>query len=654
MTGKSSGNKWRRLGAGGAFAPCQVAHHLLIRVAVSVPPARGEVEILQELIKRRIPQILGIYLAIGWGVLEFLDWLTGRYNLSPAVADISLAVWIGMVPTVLLLAYLHGEKGVQPWTRVEKIGIPANVLAVGALLAFMFSGKGWAHRAGAEDLELDPTRIAVLYFEDDSEDRDLGHLASAFTGALIDELTRVGPLDVISRGGVKPYRESYVPLDSLVRALRMGTLVEGSVSGSKERLTLSVSLIDPASQSIIDSFTLDGTVADWLDVRDELAKEVGRALRQRLGIEIRLRERRAGTESAQALERVVQAEKLRVEAERLEATGDTAAAARELTRADSLLAGAEALDPAWAEPIVLRGWVARDRGALSSLGPGTLVQEDVLRGLWHAERALALEPGDARALELRGILRYAISESPRLSEPAELRTAAEEDLLAAVAADPSRARAWSTLSTLHRVSARHAEAKRDAERALEADPFLRAASTITFRLYETSLELREIDESARWCSEGRRRFPDDYTFVACSLFLLALPGGPEPDVERAWALADTVLRLSAPQQHGQLRLLGQVWVAAAIARAGLADSAVAVSERARAAASGPLKPWIDYSAANVQLLAGRRDAALALLADFLAEVPQRKEYIASDWTFEALWDDPRFQALVAPDTTTAR
>ncbi len=622
------------------------------------PVFTGQIEmgadIIQDLLRRRVPQILGVYLAIGWGVLEFQDWLVGRYGLSPVITDISLAVWVSMIPTVLMLAYFHGEKGGQPWTRVEKVGIPANVLAVGGVLALMFSGGGWERATQPAELALDPTRIAVLYFEDDSEAQNLGHLASAFTGALIDELTQVKPLDVIPRGGVKPYRQSYVPLDSLVRALRMGTLVEGSVSGSKERLTVSVSLIDPASQSILDSFSLDGAVADWLDVRDELAKEVARALRQRLGLEIRLRERRAGTESAQALELVERAEKLRAEAERLEAAGDTTAAARELTRADSLLTRAEALDPAWVEPIVLRGWVARDRGALSSLGPGTLVQEDVLRGLWHAERALDLEPGNARALELRGILRYAISESPKLLEPAWLRAAAEEDLRAAVAADPSRARAWSTLSTLHRVSARYAEAKRDAERALEADPFLRAANGVIFRLYETSLELRQMEESDRWCKEGHQRFPDDYSFVTCSLFLLALPGGAQPDVDRAWALADTVLKLSPPQQHDQLRLLGQVWVAAAIARAGLADSAVAVSERVRSAASGPLKPWIDYSAANVQLLAGRRDAALALLSDFLEAVPQRKEYIATDWTFEALWEDPRFQALVGPDSNPAR
>jgi hypothetical protein len=91
------------------------------------------------------------------------------------------------------------------------------------------------------------------------------------------------------------------------------------------------------------------------------------------------------------------------------------------------------------------------------------------------------------------------------------------------------------------------------------------------------------------------------------------------------------------------------WVAGALARAGHADSAVAVSERARAAASTSLRPWIDYYSANVRLLLGQRDEALELLTDFLEAIPQRKEYIASDWLFEDLWDDPRFVALVSVD-----
>lgn len=96
---------------------------------------------LRTLLHRRVPQILGIYLAAGWGVLEFVDWLAGRYSLSPHLIDFSLATWALMIPTVLMLAYYHGAPGRDEWTRVEKIGVPVNFLAAGALLFVLFSGK---------------------------------------------------------------------------------------------------------------------------------------------------------------------------------------------------------------------------------------------------------------------------------------------------------------------------------------------------------------------------------------------------------------------------------------------------------------------------------------------------------------------------------
>ena len=115
---------------------------------------------------------------------------------------------------------------------------------------------------------------------------------------------------------------------------------------------------------------LDGALDDWLDLRDDLASEVARTLRQRLGVEVKLRERQAGTTSSEALTLVEQAERLVGEAEALEAAGASEAAARELARADSLLELSEELDPRWTEPIVMRGWVAWHRSVLSSLAPG--------------------------------------------------------------------------------------------------------------------------------------------------------------------------------------------------------------------------------------------------------------------------------------------
>jgi TolB-like protein len=604
----------------------------------------------QDLLKRRVPQILGIYLAVGWGVLEFVDWLISRYDVTPRLADVSLVAWVAMIPTVLLLAYHHGARGPQRWRRVERVGVPVNAIVTLALIAIVLSRGGLRSGALAIDAAaLDPTRIAVLYFDDESEDQSLGHLANTFTGALIDELSQVSGLDVVPRGGVKPYRDASVSLDSLVRALGMGTLVEGSVTGSRESLALNVALIDPGSQSTIESFALRGPVAEWQDLRNDLAAQVARRLRQRLGVEVQLRERRAGTSSPEALAAVEQAEALRDESDVLEAAGDSAAAVRALVAADSVLAAAEGLDPSWVEPIVLRGWVARDQAALLGAAADDFDKDLVIRGLAHAERALERAPEDARALELHGVLLFQMSVAREASDPSELRERAERELRAAVAADPWRARAWSDLSELQRRNTQFAEARQSAERALEADPFLEQARVIIFRQFQISLDLKDVSESIRWCDEGRRRFPADEWFVSCSLFLLGLSEGPEPDVDRAWVLLDSIWQMNPPQSREQRQALGETWVAGALARAGLRDSADAVIERVRAAPPEAVAPWIDYYAANVRLLLGERDRALDMLHEFLQAIPQRKEYIASDWMFQDLWDDPRFKELVGSE-----
>lgn len=219
----------------------------------------------------------------------------------------------------------------------------------------------------------------------------------------------------------------------------MGTLVEGSVSGSSERLTVSVSMIDPASQSVFENFAIDGQIEEWLDLRDELAGEVARVLCQRLGDEIRLREREAQTQSADALAMLRESEELKARSWQQYEAGDSAAALRGLAKADSLLARAESLDPSWVEPIVLRGRISLERRYLVS-GPLPSTSEEYLaEALSHVERALMMNPGHAGALHLRGTIRYAMSGVYSGEGSDTLVDLAEQDLLTAVAQDPSRA-----------------------------------------------------------------------------------------------------------------------------------------------------------------------------------------------------------------------
>lgn len=93
------------------------------------------------LVKRRVPQILGLYLLASLGILQLVKWLASRFLLSSHLPDFTLAALLSFVPTVLLLAYFHGGSGQRKWIKAEKIGISANILGSALFLLFLFYGK---------------------------------------------------------------------------------------------------------------------------------------------------------------------------------------------------------------------------------------------------------------------------------------------------------------------------------------------------------------------------------------------------------------------------------------------------------------------------------------------------------------------------------
>jgi len=97
--------------------------------------------ILKNLLERRVPQILGVYLGGSIATVQFVDWLVNRYVLSPHLTNFSLVILVSMIPTILIMAYLHGKPGRDKWTKVEKIGIPVNLLFTIVLLILIFYGK---------------------------------------------------------------------------------------------------------------------------------------------------------------------------------------------------------------------------------------------------------------------------------------------------------------------------------------------------------------------------------------------------------------------------------------------------------------------------------------------------------------------------------
>ena len=541
----------------------------------------------------------------------------------------------------------HRDRTTRRWRSAALVATAGVVASAIGLWQMATGGEGIPAGGVAPVETADPTRIAVLYFDDFSEEKDLGHLAHGFTEAVIHELSQVQALHVISRNGVKPYRDTAVTLDSIVRALDVGTVLEGSVMGSRELLRVTVQMTETASMTQLASLSWDRPWGDWLAIVDEIVSEISREFREQLGVEIQLRERQARSANPRSWELLQRAEQLREDHRPQWMAGDVPAAERTLRRADSLLAIAASLDPAWVEPVLHRGWVAGEIAALLGPAPGVYDQTWITRGLEFASQALEREEENPEALELRGTLRYRLWQSSDSGDP-DLLVAAEQDLRDAVESNPRQAGAWATLSgLLQDAKGDFGSAKQAALRAYEEDAFLAEAFDIIFLVGAISLELGELDDAVYWAEEGRLRFPDRVDFVALQLGIMTQ--GTEPNVPLAWELVKEGERLTSPQHRALFGSVLKIQVAAVLARAGLSDSARAVIQRTRSLAPEDPEQWIAYDEAHAWLLLGERDEALRALGMYLEATPQDKAYIAEDPWFEDLRDDPRFAQLTSPD-----
>ena len=352
----------------------------------------------------------------------------------------------------------------------------------------------------------DARRIAVLYFKAEGAGDSLQFLANGLTEGLIAQLAQVGELEVISRNGVEPYRDPDVPRDSIARALKVGTLVAGNVEQEKDRVRVTVQLLD-ASGARFGLASFEQPAGSYLTLTDSLAQRAALLLRERLGSEVRLREQRQRASSPQAWILVQRAEALRRKADSL-AHSDPKASAGSLEQADSLLAQASALDPKWTEPLIQRGAITSKQVRLVNTDP-VLAAPYITRGLGFVEQALALDPQDAGALFQRGDLHYwqwllGLEADPVAAN--KLLEAAQADLELAVRLNPSEAQAWASLSHLYNHTKGPADAKLAARRAYEEDAYLSNIDVVIDRLFYSNYDLAQFEEARQWCDEGQRRF----------------------------------------------------------------------------------------------------------------------------------------------------
>ena len=91
---------------------------------------------IKKLLDRRVPQILGSYVVAATSLVLFVEYLVDKYQFADHYPMLALFAIVGILPSVIILAYFHGAPGKDAWTKVEKIGIPINVVFITICLLF--------------------------------------------------------------------------------------------------------------------------------------------------------------------------------------------------------------------------------------------------------------------------------------------------------------------------------------------------------------------------------------------------------------------------------------------------------------------------------------------------------------------------------------
>ena len=123
---------------------------------------------IKKIFNRRIPHILGSYLIAGTSLVLFIEYLVHKYEFPVYLPTMSLIALIGILPSVLILAYFHGAPGKDEWTKIEKIGIPINVLFIGIIILFGNNYNWWLGDITITE-SLNPKRLIIAEIKSENK-----------------------------------------------------------------------------------------------------------------------------------------------------------------------------------------------------------------------------------------------------------------------------------------------------------------------------------------------------------------------------------------------------------------------------------------------------------------------------------------------------
>ena len=126
---------------------------------------------------------------------------------------------------------------------------------------------------------MEPKSIAVMPFANLSPDLEIEYFCDGITDDLINALSQLADLRVISRTSAFHYKDQSLDIPIIAHQLDVSHVLEGSVRRSDNQLRISAKLVRALDDSLILSEQYDVELGDIFDVQDHIVNEITAALK---------------------------------------------------------------------------------------------------------------------------------------------------------------------------------------------------------------------------------------------------------------------------------------------------------------------------------------------------------------------------------------
>jgi TolB-like protein len=247
-----------------------------------------------ELKRRNVYKVAVAYAVVGWLTAQIATQIFPFLEIPNWIVRLVIVLIAIGFPIALVIAWAfeatpEGIKRTEvadamPMSRGNKKHAWIYIVIVGALLSvglFMLGRYGFREKGSAAG-ELPVKSIAVLPFENLSDDKGAAYFADGIQDEILTKLASIADLKVISRTSTAKYKSKPEDLKTVSQQLGVANILEGSVQKAADKVRVNVQLIDARADSHLWAKTYDRDLADVFAIQSEVAQEIADSLKAKL------------------------------------------------------------------------------------------------------------------------------------------------------------------------------------------------------------------------------------------------------------------------------------------------------------------------------------------------------------------------------------